>query len=106
MLEQAGYGVCLAFPGALALAALASGSCDFDLVLSDIRMPGMSWIDLAHEIQRGWPDLPIVFMSGYEPESLATHGLSDLPLLQKPFDQGELLALVNAACQPPPHTAG
>jgi DNA-binding NtrC family response regulator len=101
-LERAGYGVCLAFSGALALAALASGGCDFTLVLSDIRMPGMSGIDLAHEIQRGWPGLTILFMSGYEsPEILMTHGLGDLPLLRKPFDHEELLAFVYAAVEPP-----
>ena len=107
MLERAGYGVCLAFSGALALAALASGDCDFTLVLSDIRMPGMSGIDLAHEIQRGWPALPILFMSGYEsPEILMAHGLGELPLLRKPFDRETLLALVGAACKPPQPTGG
>ena len=102
VLEHAGYGVCLAFSGALALAALGSGACDFVLVLSDIRMPGMTGIDLAREVQRGWPDLPILFMSGYEaPEILASHGLGDIPLLQKPFSQETLLASVNAALTPP-----
>jgi len=107
MLEQAGYGVCLAFSGALALAALTSGSCDFALVLSDIRMPGMSGLDLAHEVQRGWPTLPIVLMSGYEsPEQLASQGLGEVPLLRKPFDREDLLGLVGLACQPPQHAAG
>jgi CheY-like chemotaxis protein len=98
MLERAGYGVCLAFSGALALAALASGGYDFALVLSDIQMPGMSGTDLAHEIQRGWPDLPVVLMSGYvSPETLAADGLGDVPLLRKPFDHETLLELVDAA---------
>jgi CheY-like chemotaxis protein len=103
VLEHAGYGVCLAFSGSLALAALASGACDFALVLSDIRMPGMSGIDLAHEIQRGWPNLPILLMSGYEsPEILVANGLADVPLLRKPFDQEELLEFVSAAFKPQP----
>lgn len=107
MLEQAGYGVCLAFSATLALAALASGACDFALVVSDIRMPGMSGLDLAHQIQRGWPSLPIVLMSGYEsPQKLASQGLGDVPLLRKPFDSEDLLALVGSACQAPPHAAG
>jgi CheY-like chemotaxis protein len=107
ILERAGYGVCLAFSGTLALAALASGEWDFALVLSDIRMPGMSGLELAHEIQRGWPALPIVLMSGYEsPEILTTHRLSDVPLLAKPFDHEELLAFVSAAFTPPQHPAG
>jgi DNA-binding NtrC family response regulator len=102
IVEHAGYGVCLAFSGALGLAALASGACDFALVLSDVRMPGMSGIDLAHEIQRGWPGLPIILMSGDEsPETLAAHGLGDVPFLRKPFDHEELLELVSAAFKPP-----
>lgn len=97
-LERAGYGVCLAFSGALALAALASGACDFDLVLSDIRMPDMNGMDLAHEIQRGWPDLPVLLMSGYEaPELLGVHRLGDVPLLRKHFAHEELLEVVAAA---------
>jgi DNA-binding NtrC family response regulator len=102
ILEHAGYGVCLAFSGALALAALTSGAWDFTLVLSDVRMPGMNGIDLAHEVQRGWPDLPIILMSGDESRvTLAAHGLSAVPFLQKPFDQEELLGFVSAAFKPP-----
>jgi DNA-binding NtrC family response regulator len=107
ILEQAGYGVCLAFSAALALAALASGGCDFDLVLSDIRMPGMSGLELAHEIQRGWPYLPVLLMSGYEePGTLAAHGLGDLPFLRKPFDREALLEFVGGAFKPPPPIGG
>jgi CheY-like chemotaxis protein len=98
ILEDVGYGVCLAFSGALALAALESAAYDFDLALSDVRMPGMSGIELAHKIQRGWPDLPILLMSGYEsPVTLIQAGLGDIPLLKKPFDREELLAFVTAA---------
>jgi two-component system response regulator AtoC len=65
-------------------------------------MPGMNGVDLAHEVQRGWPDLPIILMSGDEsPVTLAAHGLSDVPFLQKPFDQEELLEVVSAAFKPP-----
>jgi two-component system response regulator AtoC len=101
LLEQAGLGVCLALSGALALAALASGGYDFALVLSDIQMPGTNGIDLAHAIQRGWPDLPVVLMSGSEsPAALAAHGLTDVPLLRKPFDHVALLAVVAGAIGP------
>jgi len=41
-------------------------------------------------------------MSGYEsPEILATNGLSEVPLLRKPFDRDELLELVGSAFKPP-----
>jgi CheY-like chemotaxis protein len=101
ILEDVGYGVCLAFSGALALAALESSAYDFALALSDIRMPGMSGIELAHKIQRGWPDLPILLMSGYESSTmLVQQGLGNIPLLRKPFGREELLAFVTAAFTP------
>ena len=102
ILERAGYGVCLAFSATLALAALDSAAYDFALVLSDIRMPGMNGLELAHKIQRGWPDLPVVLMSGYEsPGTLAAQGLGDVPLLKKPFGREELLAFVTAVFRAP-----
>jgi len=102
ILEDVGYSVCLAFSGALALAALESAGHDFDLALSDVRMPGMSGIELVHKIQRGWPDLPIRLMSGYEsPATLIQEGLGDIPMLKKPFDREELLAFVTAVFRPP-----
>ena len=66
----------------------------------------MSGLELAHEVQRAWPSLPIVLMSGYEsPQKLASQGLGDVPLLRKPFDREDLLALVRSACHSPQHAA-
>jgi CheY-like chemotaxis protein len=102
ILEDVGYDVCLAFSGALALAALESAAYDFALALSDIRMPGMSGLELAHKIQRGWPDLPILLMSSDEPAAaLAAQGDGNIPLLRKPFGRQELLEFVTAAFSPP-----
>ena len=61
-------------------------------------MPDMNGMDLAHDIQRGWPDLPVLLMSGYEaPELLGVHRLGDVPLLRKHFAREELLEVVAAA---------
>ena len=47
-----------------ALAALAELSCD--LVITDVRLPGRSGIDLAGEIHQRWPALPVVVITGHE----------------------------------------
>jgi len=60
----------------------------FDIVLSDIVMPGMDGIQLAHKIRQQFPLIPILLISGYSNaiESAAT----SFTLLRKPFDATEL----------------
>jgi two-component system NtrC family sensor kinase len=49
-----------------ALDALARNPIAPDLVFSDVSMPGeMDGIQLAHEIRRRWPTLPVVLLTGY-----------------------------------------
>jgi FixJ family two-component response regulator len=52
-------------------------------------MPGMSGIDLGHEIRRRHPDLPVVLTSGYS-DVLAEEGRHGFELLQKPYAAEEL----------------
>ncbi len=47
-----------------ALVALAGIECD--LVITDVRLPGQSGIDLAGEIRQRWPELPVVVITGHE----------------------------------------
>lgn len=94
MLQRGGYCVRLAASGSEALSTLRTAPVD--VVLSDIRMPGMTGLDLAREISRIWPWLRVVLMSGYEcPESLESDPrLASLPFLRKPFDLEELVDLI------------
>jgi EAL domain-containing protein (putative c-di-GMP-specific phosphodiesterase class I) len=62
ILAGAGHAVAMAADGASALQALAGG--DFDLVLSDIRMPGFSGIDFLRRIHEHDPDLPVIMVTG------------------------------------------
>ena len=62
VLEQAGYEVVPAASAAEALEALKSRS--IDLVLTDLLMPGMNGIELAREIKKQNPSLPVVLFSG------------------------------------------
>ena len=86
MLRGTGYCVRLAASGSEALSILRT--TPVDVVLADIRMPGMNGLDLAREICRGWPSVLVVLNSGYEsPDELGSDPrLSSLPFLHKPFD--------------------
>ena len=65
----------------------------FDLVFTDVVMPGMNGIDLAHEVQRRWPDLPVVLTSGYS-HILAEEGSHGFELLQKPYTVEGLMGVL------------
>ena len=67
-LRYAGYEVVPAFSGAQALDAARAGS--FDVVVSDIGMPGMSGYELARRLRALWPDQPmrIVAVTGWGQE--------------------------------------
>jgi CheY-like chemotaxis protein len=96
VLEGGGHVVRVASSGYLALAAIQAAPESIGLVVSDVRMPGMSGLDLALEVRRSWPNLPILLMSAFEPPEFgSTHaGLVDVPLLRKPFSNDDLLRLV------------
>ena len=87
MLELAGYTVVDAADGLQALAVL-SGPTAVDVVISDLRMPGMDGRELASHLGRQWPHLPILFISGYD----VYVGKQDLPgpVLPKPFGVDDL----------------
>jgi PAS domain S-box-containing protein len=93
MIEQLGYEVTRVANAAAALGALANGRI-IDIVFSDILMPGgMSGAELAKEIARRRPNLPIVLTTGYDGQSLSAADELGLSLLRKPF---RLDALGNA----------
>ena len=95
ILERAGYRVLEANSGTQALAELASEP--IDLLLTDVIMPGgLSGRDLANRLQQGQPDLPVLFMSGYSADAIATRGILDpgITVVEKPFSSSELLGKV------------
>jgi PAS domain S-box-containing protein len=65
LLERLGYRVAgFSIPEA-ALAAFEATPDDFDLVLSDLSMPGLSGIDVARRVLEVRPDIPVLLASGY-----------------------------------------
>jgi CheY-like chemotaxis protein len=92
MLNGAGYCAEAVTAPQAALERLESGE-RFDLVFSDVLMPGgMGGLDLAREVGRRWPGLPVLLATG-DPAD-AEHG--GFPVLRKPYATPELTRAVAA----------
>ncbi|MGY4475067.1 ATP-binding protein [Bradyrhizobium sp. USDA 3364] len=81
-----------------ALEELAVDPSRFDLVFTDVVMPGMSGIELAEEIRRQGLDLPIVLASGYS-QVLSQQGSGGFELLQKPYSAEQLARVLHKAAR-------
>lgn len=96
-LQEDGLSVRAVASGAEALEALARTS--FDAVVTDVRMPGISGVDLLTELHRRDPSLPVVLVTAYATVELAVeamrHGAFDY--LAKPFSRDDLRASVQRA---------
>jgi len=84
-----GYNTTLVDNATHALEELISDAGRFDVVFSDVMMPGMSGIELAQEIRRRYHDLPVVLTSGYS-HVLSQNGSYGFELLQKPYSIEQL----------------
>ena len=72
----------------------------FDLVVTDIVMPGLSGIEMAEILKGRFPDLPFLFISGYTSRELGTAPAAPPePFLPKPFKMEELAEEVRKALE-------
>nr|WP_237482452.1 PAS domain-containing protein [Lichenibacterium sp. 6Y81] len=94
ILDDIGYQSDWAANADEALARLSASP--FDVVFSDVVMPGMNGVDLAREIRRRHPDLPVVLTSGYS-HVLAEEGPHGFDLLHKPYSAEQLSAALRRA---------
>jgi len=96
---EEGYRVEAAATAAEALARLASG--DVDLIIADIRMPGMDGLELLEKIQSEQLDTAVIIMTGYASVESAVralkHGAFDY--ITKPFDPDDLSVVVRNALE-------
>ena len=88
-LAELGYATTLVGNATHALEELAVDADRFDVVFTDVVMPGMTGIELAQEIRRHHADLPVVLASGYS-HVLSEHGSYGFELLQKPYSIEQL----------------
>jgi two-component system, NtrC family, nitrogen regulation response regulator GlnG len=82
-----------------ALEALARG--EPDVLITDIRMPGMSGLKLLDELQAAHPKLPVIVMTAHSDldSAVAAYQGGAFEYLPKPFDIDEAVALVRRAAQ-------
>ena len=88
-LGEIGYETLCVSNAAEALRELAANADHYDIVFSDVMMPGMNGIELAETIGRAYPDLPVILATGYS-EMLAEQGIGGFDLIQKPYSVEQL----------------
>ncbi len=96
-LELRGFEVTAVNDGLQALESLKDQS--FDLLVTDIVMPGLDGIGLALKVTRDHPDLPVLLMTGYSAERQRAHNLDELiaEVVVKPFTLKQICEAAEAA---------
>ncbi len=94
MFEELGQAVTWAHDGEAALDMLETATETFDLVFSDVVMPGMNGLDLARRIAARWPELRVVLTSGYS-DALANDGEHGFEFVRKPYSIEGLLGVID-----------
>jgi signal transduction histidine kinase/ligand-binding sensor domain-containing protein/CheY-like chemotaxis protein len=107
ILENRGYRVLQARSGEEALQLLETYTETIHVLCTDVVMPGMSGRQLAERLLTLRPDVGVVFMTGYAPDSmLQQHPRhTGCPLLHKPFSADQLAAAIRTAIAQRPESA-
>jgi len=93
-LEDEGFRVDMAGSGGEALEKLAGQH--YDLVLLDVKMPGMDGVEVLKRAREMYPELPVVMMTAYATVESAVEAMKvgALDYLMKPFDPEAMIAMV------------
>lgn len=96
-LERAGYKVTSAHDGLQAW-QLLENSGPFDLLLSDIVMPGMDGIELSRKAIQKHPNLKIMFITGFTASATQAGppGMPNSTVISKPFHLNDLVTQIGA----------
>ncbi|WP_189677859.1 hybrid sensor histidine kinase/response regulator [Sphingomonas glacialis] len=96
MFEELGQIVTWVLSGEAALELLETASEKFDLVFSDVIMPGINGLELARQINERWHGLRVVLTSGYS-HVLAEESYHPFELLRKPYSVKGILGVLGDA---------
>ncbi len=99
MLTREGYRVLLASDGQAALERLQAGG--IDVVLSDLKMPGLTGLDLLRAVKIVAPEVDVIMLTAFgtveEAVKAMKEGASDF--LTKPFQRAQLIRVINQALE-------
>jgi len=100
-LEMSGHEVVQAEDGEEGYDCLVEHGGEFDLLMTDIKMPFMDGIELAHLAAKSYPDLKILMMTGFADQRERSNGLSDIVIdvVSKPFTLDTIKQAVNDALE-------
>ncbi len=92
MLERKGYSVLSAATPAEAIDLAKAHADKIHLLMSDVVMPEMNGRDLAGQITALYPEIKLLFMSGYTADVIAHQGILDdgVTFIQKPFSMADM----------------
>jgi DNA-binding response OmpR family regulator len=99
-LTKRNFTVLSAFSGAEALEKLKQQK-NVDVVVLDVKMPGMDGIEVLRVFKKMVPDMPVIMLTGHGTEKAAREGLDmgAFDYLTKPCDLEELVDKIRAACR-------
>ncbi|HEK1685341.1 TPA: response regulator [Pseudomonas putida] len=99
ILKDHGYQISWATSAEDALAQLHMTPLGFDVVFSDVVMPGMGGLALARELRRSRPQLPVILTSGYS-DAIAEGGHQGFAFLAKPYSAEQVCQLLDKVLTP------
>jgi len=99
ILSMLGYTVLTAQTPALAMKTAQGHPGNIDLLITDVVMPEMTGRDLAGRLLSVYPDLKVLYMSGYTADVIAHRGILEtgIRFIQKPFNKDELARKIREA---------
>jgi two-component system, NtrC family, response regulator PilR len=91
LLRKEGYAVEVADGGAQAVSRLAKDAA-YDLVITDVSMPGMTGLELLRHVRKSSPETSVILMTAYGSKETAIEALNDgaAYYVEKPFDLDEM----------------
>ncbi len=98
-LDACGFAVTTFTQPEAVLDKIDASTCD--CVVSDMRMPSLSGLDLLGQIQKRDPDLPVVLLTGHGDVSLAVEAMQAgaYHFLEKPYDADQLVSILDNAVE-------
>jgi DNA-binding NtrC family response regulator len=99
VLQQEGYAVTPHPNAASALQCISSREKKFDLVITDVSMPGMKGTAFLTAVKTAYPDVPVVIITAFGDWDVYAQSLREgaFEFLNKPLDKAEILACVQRA---------